>query len=526
MESMMSGLRWRKQSGLKAIQTKIGKVAEIEMKAEEDDNGYGEEPLSPSARMFHQPNFNVHVIAVMGSKCTIQPQLVKQNLVHTLLKHPRFTSVLVEDEKDKGEMKWVLTKVELDDHIVIPKVEEDNNNLLLRESGDKFVEDYIQKLSKTSLPKSRPLWDLHLLNLKTSDAEAVGVLRIHHSLGDGASLISLLLACTRQTAHPHKLPTIPTKKRRPPRPAAAAASRMWPAACLVSLWCFLTLMWNSFVDVFMFVATALFFKDTNTPIKATTGSHLHPRRVVYRTVSLDDFKLIKNAMNMTINDVALGVVQAGLSTYLNKRYGDHDKEDDGEMEKTKHLPDNIRLRSTLLINLRPSAGIQELGEMMEKESEAKWGNCIGYVILPFRIELKENPLDYMRDAKSTIDRKKRSLEALYTFYIAQFVLKLFGIKAASCLSHRVIEHTTMCFSNLVGPQEEIGFCGHPMAYLAPSSYGQPHALMINFQSYINKMTMVLSVDENVIPNPHQLLDDLEMSLKLIKDATLANSLVL
>jgi len=32
----------------------------------------------------------------------------------------------------------------------------------------------------------------------------------------------------------------------------------------------------------------------------------------------------------------------------------------------------------------------------------------------------------------------------------------------------------MCFSNLVGPLEEIGFYGHPLAFLAPSSYGQPH----------------------------------------------------
>lgn len=94
MESM-SELKWRRQSGLKGIQTKLGKVAEVEMKAKEDEYEYEEEPLSPSARMFHQPNFNVHVIAVMGSTCTIQPQLIKQNLVHTLLKHPRFTSVLV-----------------------------------------------------------------------------------------------------------------------------------------------------------------------------------------------------------------------------------------------------------------------------------------------------------------------------------------------------------------------------------------------------------------------------------------------
>lgn len=47
-------------------------------------------------------------------------------------------------------------------------------------------------------------------------------------------------------------------------------------------------------------------------------------------------------------------------------------------------------------------------------------------------------------------------------------------QSASALSHRVISHTIMCFSNLVGPVEDIGFFGHTLAYLAPSSYGQSH----------------------------------------------------
>ena len=32
----------------------------------------------------------------------------------------------------------------------------------------------------------------------------------------------------------------------------------------------------------------------------------------------------------------------------------------------------------------------------------------------------------------------------------------------------------MCFSNIVGPVEEVGFSGHPLVFLAPSVYGQPH----------------------------------------------------
>ncbi|VFQ85243.1 unnamed protein product [Cuscuta campestris] len=503
MEGISSGLRWRGRG----ILTGKGRRALEEYKEEE--------PLSPSARMFHEPNFNVHVIAVMGSFSAFNPQVIKDNLVHTLLKHPRFTSVPVVEEG--GNMKWVATKVDLDQHVVVPELG-GGNFLLGGSSPDKFMEDYIYNLSKTSLSKAKPLWDLHLLNLKTSDAEAVAILRVHHSLGDGTSLISLLLACTRQTANPQLLPTVPTTKRRrqPSAFSGEASPRFW-TTYVVRLQHFVLLLWHTLVDVFMFLATAAFLKDSNTPIKAAPGSHFNPRRVVFRTVSLDDFKLIKNAMDMTINDVALGITQAGLSRYLNKRYCEVKSGNSGEMDKGNHLPNNIRLRSTLLINLRPNAGIQAMAEMMENESEAKWGNWIGYVILPFCIAQKDDPLDYLRDAKLTIDRKKHSLEALYSFLIAKFVLKLFGIKVAGSLSHRIIEHTTMCFSNLVGPQEEIGFYGHPMAYLAPSSYGQPHGLMINFQSYVNKMTMVLSVDDSVIPNPHQLLDDLEMSLKIIKN---------
>lgn len=48
------------------------------------------------------------------------------------------------------------------------------------------------------------------------------------------------------------------------------------------------------------------------------------------------------------------------------------------------------------------------------------------------------------------------------------------VQASAEVSHRVISHTTFCFSNLVGPVEEIGYYGHPMAYLAPSSFNQPH----------------------------------------------------
>ena len=49
------------------------------------------------------------------------------------------------------------------------------------------------------------------------------------------------------------------------------------------------------------------------------------------------------------------------------------------------------------------------------------------------------------------------------------------------------------------------------------------AVTLHFQSYMNKIKMVLAVDELTVPDPYLLLDDLAESLKLIKDAVVTKS---
>ena len=65
--------------------------------------------------------------------------------------------------------------------------------------------------------------------------------------------------------------------------------------------------------------------------------------------------------------------------------------------------------------------VQTLAEMMEKGSEAKWGNWIGYVLLPLSIALRDNPLDYIQKAKEAMDRKKPLLKlSIYIPWLSQF----------------------------------------------------------------------------------------------------------
>ncbi|KAJ6762170.1 O-ACYLTRANSFERASE WSD1-LIKE [Salix koriyanagi] len=414
----------------------------------------------------------------------------------------------VADEKNGGQLQWVRTEVDLDNHVKVPSP--DLNQV---ESADMYVEDYVSNLSRTKISMSIPMWDLHLLNIRTSKAESVGILRVHHSIGDGVSLMSLFMSCSRKVSDPDALPTLPASKKQKPCSSSGGFLQRF-----IRLFSVLLIYWNTLVDVVMFLITILFLDDTKTPLKGPSGVGSTPRRIVHRIVSLDDIKLVKNAMNATINDVMVGVTQAALSRYLNRKYG-KSKKGGGGAAGNSNLPKNIRLRATSFVNLRPYLGNEDISETMKSSSDVKLGNLIGYVLFPFTIALREDALDYVRSAKATGKRKKATLEAIYTYFMAKTFNKFFGAKWGSFPTQ-----TTLWFSNVPGPQEEITFFGHQVAYIAPTCYGQPNALMIHVVSYANKINIILSVDEGIVPNPHQLCDDLEESLKLIKDAVIYKGL--
>ncbi|KAI4999747.1 hypothetical protein ZWY2020_004336 [Hordeum vulgare] len=259
-----------------------------------------------------------------------------------LASFPTLSSACVMDELEEGAgLKWVRTTVELDDHIIVPNLDP----VAMSIEPDRTLEDYLASLSTLPMDHSRPLWEFHVLDFPTSDATAALAFRAHHSLGDGASLLSLLIAAADPskvlpTTAPRRVSTMKALTPRSPSSAGAGVMVVF-TVWIVSL---LLLVWHTVVDIVCFAATAIsMLRDPPTLFKGPGGAEFRPKRFVNRMLSLDDIKYVKSVMCCTVNDVLLGVTSAALSRYYFRKTGESGKK-------------NIKVRSTFIVNLRKMTG--------------------------------------------------------------------------------------------------------------------------------------------------------------------------
>ncbi|CAN8235408.1 unnamed protein product [Cochlearia groenlandica] len=459
----------------------------------------GEEPVSPFAQLFSLPGLDIFNVVTIGCKTKGDVTTVVEGIKNTLINHPRFSSILVTKRGEyEGKPKWIPTKVNVEDHVIVPDIDPNIEN------PDEFLEDYTSNMALSPMDMSKPLWEFHILQLKTSYAGSIALARFHHSLGDGMSLMSLLLACTRKTRDPEALPTFVTPKKR------KANNICW--SLVAWLWFIVKLMLHTCVEVMKATVFIFFAKDTSIHVMGKPGLSLSSNKFIHQIISLDDVKMAKNSLNMTMNDILFGMVQAGLSRYL------HERNDLETTSKARKALDKLCLHGVVFFNLRPNRNIEDLANMMAKGSKCRWGNSVGFVVLPLWMKLENDILEYVRKAKNTMDRKKLSLEPLFSYGLFKVTLEVFGLKALKNLVMRIFCCTTMIYSNLVGPSEEISFFGHRISYIAAASFGVPQALIISIQSYVDKLIINLAVDTDVIPDPHHLCDLIIESLAMINSA--------
>ncbi|KAH6772691.1 hypothetical protein C2S51_011095 [Perilla frutescens var. frutescens] len=446
-----------------------------------------DQPLSPTGRLFVQPESDQVINCIIAGKNPIALDSLKTEIYNSvMLKHPRFCSLMVRDSR--GREHWRRTEVDVDRHLIIHRRRLSDDPSV---SDEDATNDYVAGLTFSSpLSTDKPLWEIHILA-----AHNAAVFRVHHALGDGISLMSMLLSYCRRADDPTRLPTVGGGG------GGGGTRRRW------SVWMVLELFWFTFAYVVEFCLRVVWLSDRRTAVSGGSGVELWPRRLATARFRLDDMKTVKRAVaDSTINDVLFGVISSGLSRYL-------------DMRESKGLRNGVQITGVAMVNLRPHTGLQELSKLMNGGSGGRWGNKFGVILLPVYYHRGDSdPLEFVKRSKAMIDKKKLSLEATFSYKLMDLIISLFGPKFASMLKYRLLCNTTFTVSNLVGPQEEITIVGNPVQYIRATSSSLPHAMTMHMVSYAGVADMQILVAKDVIPDPKVLAKCFEDALHELKVA--------
>ncbi|KAL6269407.1 hypothetical protein ACE6H2_026318 [Prunus campanulata] len=115
--------------------------------------------------------------------------------------------------ENNGKKRWKKVEVKVEDHVNIPIFPPS----LSPEAYDKYLDDYISKLAVERLSPEKPLWEFHIIKYPTSNAAGNVIIKLHHALGDGFSLMSALLSCLQRADDPRLPLTFPSRQRSQPK---------------------------------------------------------------------------------------------------------------------------------------------------------------------------------------------------------------------------------------------------------------------------------------------------------------------
>ncbi|CAM8926655.1 unnamed protein product [Rhodiola kirilowii] len=457
-----------------------------------------DQPVTPAGRLFLRPEIDQIIHCLIGVDAPFEIDRCKADLASSLLlRHPRFSSLLIVDTKT-SKQHWRPTQVDIDKHLIFVANPVCNG-------GDNAVNDYLSDLAvSSSLSTDKPLWEIHILM-----AHNCAVFRVHHALGDGISLVKLLLTCCRREDDANALPMMVSKdedlKDQEKYNELRATRKRNRTA-----WATLKLIWLTLLFIFRFIGKTLWVKDRKTALSGGNGVELWPRKIATASFFIQDMKLIKNIIpGCTVNDVLFGVISYGLSRYL----------DDVHSNSSNALKNGTKLTGVAFANLRQQPGVQELTELVNGKEGKQWGNRFGMLILPMTYHKSgssSNPLDYVKRAKAMIDWKKNSLEPHLSYCLGHLVMKTFGTKFASLLNYRILCNTTFTITNVVGPKEEITMAGKKITNMRVTSSSLPHALTMHMLSYAGKAEMQIMVAKDLIPDPQDLAKCFEDALQEMK----------
>ncbi|KAH0736731.1 hypothetical protein KY285_012438 [Solanum tuberosum] len=172
---------------------------------EDDDDETSSFPVSPTGQYFTSSVMSISVICVLESEIPIDDSCTVTMLKDVFIPiNPRFSSIMVKDKN--GVKQWKKVEVKHKDHIYVPIFPQGKS----KEFYDNCFNEYMTKIAMEQFPQSRPLWEIHIFKYPTTKSAGNLVFKLHHSLGDGFSLMGALLSCLQRADNPSLPLTFPS----------------------------------------------------------------------------------------------------------------------------------------------------------------------------------------------------------------------------------------------------------------------------------------------------------------------------
>jgi len=416
---------------------------------------------------------------------------LRERIETRLLKYERFRHKAVADAM--GAM-WVEdTDFDIDRQVVLEQLPKKRG-----QTERQALQQRCGELSVTPLDPDRPLWQFHLVERYEGGSAIIA--RIHHCIGDGIALISVMNSITDGGNDP------PKRRRKtvdddgdhdwlsdavlkPLTGLAVKALDMYGSGVARSIEALshprqplqgsLDMAKAGLQVASDLAALALMADDSPTRLK---GKPVGRKVVAWsEPMPLDVVKVVGKALNCSINDVLLSCVSGAIGGWL-RAQGDN--------------PDGAEIRAMVPVNLRPLEKAWQLGN--------RFG--LAPLVLPIGIG---NPVERVYAVRQRMNQLKGSYQPLLAFGVLA-VTGLFIKPVQDVVLGLFAKKTTAVMTNVPGPKEPLKFCGSTLRqtmFWVPASGDV--GVGVSILSYGGGVQFGLITDAGLCADPQAIIDRFE-----------------
>jgi diacylglycerol O-acyltransferase len=331
------------------------------------------------------------------------------------------------------------------------------------------LQNYVGRAASRPLPDDRPRWQMQHIPEFEQDASAF-VVRVHHSIGDGVALISVIFALMEEAQAAAQDSAEMSRQMRGSRGGAAATALRIALAAPVVL-----------------VRDLCWWADRH-PLH---GPPLSGEKQVAWTEPFDlaHIKAVKNHLGSTVNDVLMSCVSGGLARYLQRIGGE--------------VPDTIKVSMPVNIR-RPDAPLT-----LDNK----------FAAVPLKLPAGIHPtVERLKLVKQAMDALKRSVEPIVVYVIQKFLLILLPQLVSRTLIDFLANKCTCVVTNVPGPQHALMLEGKRVrSFLFWVPQRARIGIGISVLSFSGRVQIGVIADARLLPDPALLVRDFVEEFRALRN---------